>query len=1188
MPDKKGTIETDSEAPKLDLDIEGNGELLNTDNGKDVEKTPTTTTGSKTPTPQHVNEKSSDNVKQYGSGEFPLKVDELQTIFDPKDLEKLAQLTNSSTSQLLASLHTDKGTGLTSAELTDVDDKGKNQRQRVYGVNRLPAVKTRSLLELMWIAMHDSMIILLSIAALVSLAIGIYQDVATPPETFKAIINGEEVTLQVPPVHWVEGVAILVAVLIVLLAGSINDWRKEKQFQKLNSKKDDRELKLVRDGKVQEISVYDICVGDIILCEPGDILAADGIILESHNLQCDESSATGESDAMIKITMEECLRISGEKGSAKHKDPFMLSGSKVLEGVGKYVVTNVGEHSFFGKIMMNLRGDPEETPLQIKLGFLAERIAKLGGAAALLMLVIQVIIYFVNWNQQDHVAYQVVNSLVNILIIAITVVVVAVPEGLPLAVTLSLSFATVRMLKDNNLVRVLAACETMGNATTICSDKTGTLTQNKMTVVAGTLGLKFDFVRGDGLQTSSGELETVEFNGLNSKFKGNQEWDILHDNIAINSTAFEKQINTGEIEFVGSKTEVALLQFSKLVGAPEVEGLRNRYPIIQVWPFSSSRKMMATLIKVEVNGNTVYRLLVKGASEIILSKCSSVANMGSDEGSDKSSNTPLDKESTLKLEQRISEYAQHSLRTIGLAYIDVQLSTEESNSYQGLEEDQMADFWSKKALSNQDWTLSGIVGIEDPLREGVSKAVADCKHSGVVVRMVTGDNIVTAKAIAIKCGIYRDGAVIMEGPEFRKLSDAQLDQILPRLRVLARSSPEDKMKLVKRLRHLGQVVAVTGDGTNDGPALKAADVGFSMGIAGTEVAKEASSIVLMDDNFSSIVKAIVWGRTVNDSIKKFLQFQLTTNITAVLVTFISSIVDPSDGPVLTAVQLLWVNLIMDTLAALALATDPPDEIVLDRPPESKKAPLINIQMWKMIIGQAIFQVAVCFSLLYGGATFYDDEFTNGRDNPFLRTLVFNTFVLMQLFNEINCRSVDHRLNVFKGLHKNFYFIGIIIFSFAAQAIIVEFGSFAFSTSPLNGPLWGISIGLAFMSLPIGVIIRLIPTDLFGALPSSFNRSNSLDEDPEEGPLDNIRSDLSFLHNLRSKRAGSRTASAYHSPRSNHHKSILSGHEKGPVLQGLIVPSMIGSSIGMGGQGYSPNSKTSPHNPVISNSPTKET
>ncbi|PIA12703.1 calcium ATPase, partial [Coemansia reversa NRRL 1564] len=627
-------------------------------------------------------------------------------------------------------------------------------------------------------------------------------------------------------------------------------------------------------------------------------------------------------------------------------------------------------------------------------------------------------------------------------------------------------------------------------------------------------------------------------------------------------------------KFTGSKTETALLSWSEALGAPYYLQLREKdvEQHVQVWPFSSERKTMSTLVRIRrrEDGKTVWRLYVKGAPENVLQGCrwivdvdgafqsqdhndvlneryvaSSVDSMADadededimpqghyadipqinlDHGSDsedaaeitpEASRSPyllsahytgshnigsdttdvgddapmtagfpadfahnpaipvlsLDEETLHDLRRTVSNYASRALRTIGMAYRD----------FDDFDEAQLAQL-----ESDIEWRDSvglvclGIFAIEDPLRDGVTDAVRRCQNAGLVVRMVTGDNMLTARAIATQCGIFTPGmgGMILEGPKFRKLTPEQMEFIIPRLQVLARSSPEDKRMLVEWLRAHGEIVSVTGDGTNDAGALRAANVGFSMGIAGTEVAKEASSIVLVDDNFESIVRACMWGRTVNDAVKKFLQFQLTVNITAVLIAFISSIADDEEKSVFTAIQLLWINLIMDTFAALALATDPPTTSLLDRYPEKENSPLITFTMWKHIIGQSILQVVVCFLTLYAADDiFHLHTVENANDMVVLRTLVFNTFAWMQIFNEFNCRVLLNEINCFKGLQNNMFFIGIILISVVGQVIIIQWGGVAFQTVALGGKYWGFSIVGGLLSLPVGLVLRLIPDQL---------------------------------------------------------------------------------------------------------------
>ncbi|CAJ0829381.1 10728_t:CDS:2, partial [Entrophospora sp. SA101] len=855
------------------------------------------------------------------------------------------------------------------------EDSPFYERIRIFGKNVLPEKKAKTIFELMWMAMKEQILIILTIAAVVSLALGIYEDYG--PQNHRP---------DEPKIKWVEGVAIIVAIIIVVLVGSLNDWQKERQFRKLNAKKEDRNVKVTRNGKEMLLSVYEVLVGDILHLEPGDIIAVDGVLISSQNLRCDESAATGESDAVKKKSYYECEKESliagnnvggddhdGNKAKKilKHIkfDPFVISGSKVLEGVGKYVVTGVGIYSFNGRTLMALRKDPENTPLQDKLNDLAERIAKLGGTAAIIMLLTLLIKYFATFHPSDGAA-TIIENLVTIIISTVTIVVVAIPEAL--------AYATTRMLKDNNLVRVLSACETMGNATTICSDKTGTLTQNKMTVVTGIIGSSVEFQRQGYKKNESLLKDPKSIENLRESLP-TEILELLDESISVNSTAFQgDELVNGRNAFVGSKTETALLDFLLDLGLDDFNDLRSQANVVQLFPFSSERKAMGILIKKEDK----WRFHIKGASEVLLSKSESVVNIATGDVIDlnniniNNNNGSGDISSgssynMRQLEQLIESFANDSLRTITVAYRDFEQWPPKDVTALNDDDEVKYEYLAEKL------TLIAIFGIEDPLRDGVKEAVEDCKRAGVYVRMVTGDNISTARSIAIQCG-----------PDFRKLSSDKMQRIIPKLQVLARSSPEDKRILVGKLKELGEIVAVTGDGTNDGPALKTADVGFSMGIAGTEVAKEASSIILMDDNFSSLVKAIMWGRCVNDSVKKFLQFQLTVNVTAVLLTFISAVSSNEEKAVLSAVQLLWVNLIMDTLAALALATDPPTKELLNRNPEPRNSPLINFR----------------------------------------------------------------------------------------QIIIVTFGGAAFQTAPLNIIQWLICIGLGFLSIPIGFIIRLIPDE----------------------------------------------------------------------------------------------------------------
>jgi len=1127
---------------------------------------------------------------------FAFTKDELYALCDPKNLKLLEEY--GGTNGLFIGLQSSPTFGLSSAETnnfdkhvtredckikktssqisvlaSNVDDVHDNQfclRKKIFGENRVPPVKQTSLLTLMLEALSDKTMIMLCIAACVSLAIGIYQDTTSDDDE--------------PKVHWVEGCAILVAVVIVVLVGSVNDYNKEKRFRKLNEKKEDRMVKAFRDGQNTLISVYDVQTGDVLLLEPGDIICADGVLIENQNIRCDESSATGESDTIKKNINE---------------DPFIISGSKVLEGMGKYIVTGVGINSFHGRTMMGLRVEQEETPLQAKLNVLAEQIAKVGALAAVIMLIVLIVKYVIiilctDYCDDDNCTFQkVFSQITNIVIAAITIIVVAVPEGLPLAVTLTLAFAATRMIKDNCLVRLIASCEIMGSATVICSDKTGTLTENKMTVVEAVYGRNVHVAGDNEIRNSPKILSNLYINNpvmQHGVLTGTELLKILLENISINSTAFENvDEETHQIVFIGSKTETALLNFCQKMGGDYMAYRESKYiKQIQTYPFSSERKSMTTLIEINLNAEgieysePIYRVHIKGASEIVLGYCSHAMILPHPKDRQgEAINQEIDKKLMDDFNENvIRKFAENSLRTICLAYRDLtkseyteildrvkkEIEKEEKEKKEAKEEAQrvennevveiQAEDENDKHIIDEETILShpnalkylleknlvclAIVGIEDPVREGVPEAIKICQRAGVSVKMVTGDNIDTARSIAKKCGIYTKGGVVMEGSEFRKLSSDEMDNIVTKLQVLARSSPMDKQLLVQHLKDVGETVAVTGDGTNDGPALKRADVGFSMGISGTEVAKEASSIVLMDDNFASIVKAMLWGRSVNDSVKKFIQFQLTVNVSAVLLAFISSVIDGNESGALTAIQLLWVNLIMDTLAALALATESPSIDLLDRPPTLKNAPLISIPMWKMIIGMAILQVIVGNVILFLGPRMFKlkelekiggiikttnnikDYYNRNRarigisyakfykiienQKKTIKTMVFNTFVYMQVFNEINCRVITNELNVFRGIHKNAYFYCIFLFVAIAQFFIVQYGGTIFQTIKLNWWQFLICIGIGVFSLPFAVFLRLIPDKLFEVF---FRNQQKIT--PKDINYDNIEASNSSLY-----------------------------------------------------------------------------
>jgi len=714
-------------------------------------------------------------------------------------------------------------------------------------------------------------------------------------------------------------------------------------------------------------------------------------------------------------------------------DPFFMSGTKCLDGVGRMLVICTGEFSFLGQNMMSLRVESGDTPLQEKLNDLADDIGMFGIGAAVVMFVTLTCRDIFFMIQQDNLVFDehFASNLVKYVVTAITILVVAIPEGLPLAVTMALAYSMVKMLEDNNLVRKLEACETMGSATNICSDKTGTLTQNKMTVVKGMIGADKEF---------------TDVNKIKSKVDESVV-ELLCAGVAINSTAFCKP---GESEFIGSKTEAALLNFAKSFNGIEFTEYRNNADICHMYPFSSLQKQMKAIVR--LNDGSL-RMYIKGASEIVLKQCKNYLALNGSVSS-------LTKSKFKHCIDVIDNFASDGLRTIALAYVDMVDTGKTASEYE-------------ESPPTDPYVLIGIVGIEDPLRPEISDSVRICKKAGINVRMVTGDNIVTARNIAAKCGIFNgDESACMEGPDYRKLKGNELKKATQKLQVLARSSPLDKKILVETLKSLGEVVAVTGDGSNDGPALKTAHVGFSMGIAGTDIAIEASDIVLMDDNFSSIVKAIMWGRNVYDSIRKFIQFQLTVNIAAVILAFCGSLTDEHGQSPLKPVQLLWVNLIMDTLAALALSTESPTVALLDKPPYgSDKGGLITRIMWKNILGQALFQLCMNFFLLYEPQHVFPNVNLGSAKHL---TIFFNTFVLCQLFNEINSRKINGEFNVLKGIFSNYIFVTVMVGTLVMQYCMIQYGGEFTSCVPLSQNEWIKCIAIGSLSLPVGFLLNCIP------------------------------------------------------------------------------------------------------------------
>ncbi|XP_055504236.1 plasma membrane calcium-transporting ATPase 2 isoform X7 [Leucoraja erinacea] len=1058
------------------------------------------------------------------AGEFGCSLNELRSLMElrgPEGVQKI-QDTYGDMNGFCRRLKTSPTEGL-AGNPVDLEN-----RKQTFGQNFIPPKKPKTFLQLIWEALQDVTLIILELAAIISLGLSFYQPPGERSEMCGSAAGGVEDEGE-SDAGWIEGAAILLSVICVVFVTAFNDWSKEKQFRGLQSRiEQEQKFSVVRGGQVNQISVSEIVTGDIAQIKYGDLLPADGVLIQGNDLKIDESSLTGESDHVRK---------------SADKDPMLLSGTHVMEGSGKMVVTAVGVNSQTGIIftllgagteeeekkdkkgklqdgnmensqnkakkqdgaaameMQPLKsaegGDGEEkekrkggsakkekSVLQGKLTKLAVQIGKAGLVMSAITVIILVLYFAIDtfviqklqWLPECTPVY--IQFFVKFFIIGVTVLVVAVPEGLPLAVTISLAYSVKKMMKDNNLVRHLDACETMGNATAICSDKTGTLTTNRMTVVQAYI-------------CDAHYKEVPEPDALPAK-----SLDILVNAISLNSAYTSKILppekDVGLPRQVGNKTECGLLGFV-LDLKRDYQAVRDLTPeekLYKVYTFNSERKSMSTVIRMQ-DGS--FRMYSKGASEIVLKKCSNVLNSAGEPRMFR----PRDRDEMVK--KVIEPMACDGLRTICIAYRDFPGSPEPD--------------WDNENNILLDLTCIGVVGIEDPVRPEVPDAIKKCQQAGITVRMVTGDNINTARAIAIKCGIINPGEdfICLEGKDFNRrirnekgeVEQERIDKIWPKLRVLARSSPTDKHTLVKGIidslcGERRQVVAVTGDGTNDGPALKKADVGFAMGIAGTDVAKEASDIILTDDNFSSIVKAVMWGRNVYDSISKFLQFQLTVNIVAVIVAFTGACIT-QDSP-LKAVQMLWVNLIMDTFASLALATEPPTEALLLRKPYGRNKPLISRTMMKNILGHGIYQLTIIFTLLFAGETIFNID--SGRNAPLHAppsehyTIIFNTFVLMQLFNEINARKIHGEKNVFDGIFRNPIFCTIVFGTFAVQIVIIQLGGKPFSCVPLKVDQWLWCVVLGVGELLWGQVISSVPTNRLKFLKEAGHGTQK-DDIPEE-------------------------------------------------------------------------------------------
>ena len=869
------------------------------------------------------------------------------------------------------------------------------QSREKYGANLLTPPKRPSLLKLYLEKFEDPVVRVLLIAAVFSLIISVIEN------------------------EYAETIGIIAAILLATGIGFYFEYDANKKFDLLNAVNEETLVKVIRNGRIQEIPRKDVVVGDIVVLETGEEIPADGELIEAISLQVNESNLTGEpviNKTIIEADFDE---------EATYASNLVMRGTTVVDGHGSMKVLRVGDATEIGKVArQSTEQTTEPTPLNIQLTKLANLIGKIGftvaGLAFLIFFIKDVVLYFDfgalnGW----HDWLPVLERTLKYFMMAVTLIVVAVPEGLPMSVTLSLALNMRRMLATNNLVRKMHACETMGAITVICTDKTGTLTQNLMQVHEPNFyGLK------DG-----GKLADDDISRL------------IAEGISANSTAFLEETGEGEKpKGVGNPTEVALLLWLNSQKRNYLE-LREGAQVLDQLTFSTERKFMATLVKSPLIGKKV--LYIKGAPEIVLGKCKEVILDGRRVDS-------VEYRSTV--EAQLLGYQNMAMRTLGFAF--------------RLVEDNEPDD-CVALVSENNLNFLGVVAISDPIRPDVPAAVAKCQSAGIGIKIVTGDTPGTATEIARQIGLWKPEDTEhnrITGVAFAELSDEEaLDRVMD-LKIMSRARPTDKQRLVQLLQQKGAVVAVTGDGTNDAPALNHAQVGLSMG-TGTSVAKEASDITLLDDSFNSIGTAVMWGRSLYKNIQRFIVFQLTINFVALLIVLLGSIV-VTELP-LTVTQMLWVNLIMDTFAALALASIPPSESVMNDKPRRSTDFIISKAMQHNIFGVGTLFLVVLMAMIY--------YFTNADGGMTVQrlTIFFTFFVMLQFWNLFNARVFGTTDSAFKGLTKSYGMELIVLAILGGQFLIVQFGGAVFRTEPLDWQTWLIIIGSSSLVLWIGELIRLV-------------------------------------------------------------------------------------------------------------------
>ena len=850
----------------------------------------------------------------------------------------------------------------------------------------------------------DPIIRILLIALLLSVAVSLYQ-LFTGAEGLSVLF---------------EPLGIFVAVMLATTVGFVFELSANKKFDILNQAEDEQMVTVYRDGLIQRIERKDVVVGDTVVLNTGDEVPADGKLMEAVAMRVNESDLTGEPSCSKTTDKAEF------KPDATYPSNYVCRGSSVMEGHGVFVVEKVGDATEWGKVYRGAQIDNKvKTPLNEQLDKLGNGITVASYVIAGLIVVLRLLMYFI-YQEAPFEWMNFARYLLNTLMIAVTLIVVAVPEGLPMSVTLSLALSMRRMLETNNLVRKMHACETMGAATVICTDKTGTLTKNRMSL-------------GDSL-----------FFGLEGGRIDNSEvGKLLAEGIALNSTAFLDYSDKKKVKVIGNPTEGALLLwlFDNNV---DFVLIRDSVKIVRQLPFTPRYKYMATVVKTGFSGE--YVLYVKGAPEIILKRCATVRKRDSEAG------IQWVRE---EVENKLAEYQHKAMRTLGFAY-------------KYISEAEVNQVFQNGKLMVEDLCFLGIVGIIDPIRDDVADSIKNCLDAGIGIKIVTGDTPGTAREIGRQVGLWTENddpeRQMITGKEFNLLTDDELRERVGDLKIMSRARPSDKERLVRLLQERGEVVAVTGDGTNDAPALNKAQIGLSMG-DGTSVAKEASDITILDNSFRSIARAVMWGRSLYHNIQRFILFQMTINVAACLIVLLGAVMG-TDSP-LTVTQMLWINLIMDTFAAMALASLPPDQSVLNEKPRSRDAFIITKDMGRRIFGAGLLFVAVLFgfiqyfmhchvdslaefSLRDYLVSYFNFHHVGGNFTPKELSLLFTIFVFMQFWNIFNAKAYHTMDSAFKGLLDKDVWSGFgitVLIIALGQVLIITFGGEMFNVVPLPFSDW---------------------------------------------------------------------------------------------------------------------------------------